>query len=278
MQNHRTNDGDGLSTGSVTSGTSVAPAVSATAAVVQPKFPPFYRTNCATWLEQVEAQFALAGITSPATRYYHCLSLLPEDVASLLDLGGEKAYPSLKAQILAAFGQSDTVRLSAILQPPALDGMKPSLAMQKMRRDFRAAGVAPDDRLLKHRLLQALPVSVQVSLAAHLSLPSTEFGSLADTIFELTAGRQDSAVAALHPDSDRRSGSKSRESSPSRRSSSPARQKELTPFKNGQRPVICRSHIFYGDDARTCRHWCRWPGKKPSPRAPSPSVRRPSGN
>ena len=36
---------------------------------------------------------------------------------------------------------------------------------------------------------------------------------------------------------------------------------ELKPYKKEQPPVVCRSHVFYGDQAKTCKSWCKWPKK-----------------
>jgi hypothetical protein len=233
-------------------------------AAVHPKLPPFYRENCTTWLEQVEAQFALSNISSERTRFYHCLANLPEDIASLLDLGGDRTFSNLRSQILTAFGPSEAARLNAVLQQPSLEGLRPSLAAQKMKRDFRAAGITPEDRVVRHRLLQALPISTQVALAAHHHLPLQEFATLADTVMELTAGQRDPGIAAIKSGRRRTPVANSRDPSPAQRDSSPSHFKTLTPYKKGQRPLICRSHIFYADQARTCRPWCQWPGPRPA--------------
>ena len=38
----------------------------------------------------------------------------------------------------------------------------------------------------------------------------------------------------------------------------------LRPFSKGQRPLMCRFHIYFGDAARRCKRWCRYPNKKPN--------------
>lgn len=51
-------------------------------------------------------------------------------------------------------------------------------------------------------------------------------------------------------------------------------------------PVICRFHLFFGECARKCKSWCRYPSKArvsilPSSRPPSPASLRlssPLGN
>ena len=51
-------------------------------------------------------------------------------------------------------------------------------------------------------------------------------------------------------------------------------------FSPGQQPKICRSHLYFLDDARTCKPWCGYPNKSrhikilPNSRPSSPA--RPS--
>lgn len=56
----------------------------------------------------------------------------------------------------------------------------------------------------------------------------------------------------------------------------------LTPFHEGQRPKVCRAHLFFGAQARTCKPWCQWPSRsanlrvQPSSRSASPARVPPS--
>lgn len=55
----------------------------------------------------------------------------------------------------------------------------------------------------------------------------------------------------------------------------------LQPFRSGQKPQVCRAHLYYSQAARTCRSWCQWPHKpsglqvlppsRPSSRSSSPA-------
>jgi hypothetical protein len=53
-----------------------AAAVSA----VSVKLPPFWVDNAEVWFLQAEAQFAIAGISSERTAFYHVLTALPHHV------------------------------------------------------------------------------------------------------------------------------------------------------------------------------------------------------
>lgn len=49
----------------------------------------------------------------------------------------------------------------------------------------------------------------------------------------------------------------------------------MTPFRQGQRPKVCRFHVYYGSSAIKCTAWCQWPNKTglqifPSSRSNSP--------
>ena len=36
----------------------------------------------------------------------------------------------------------------------------------------------------------------------------------------------------------------------------------LRPFSPDQRPRVCRRHLYFGENSRTCKPWCRWPNKR----------------
>jgi hypothetical protein len=64
--------------------------------------------------------------------------------------------------------------------------------------------------------------------------------------------------------------------SPQRQESKPT--STLEPFHPGQRPVICRGHLYYGARTRTCRRWCQFPRNSngPQPRILGPTERTPA--
>ncbi|KAF0289183.1 hypothetical protein FJT64_012542 [Amphibalanus amphitrite] len=43
----------------------------------------------------------------------------------------------------------------------------------------------------------------------------------------------------------------------------------LQPFYRDQRPQVCRAHLYFGQEARTCKPWCRWPKKGDAKMEPS---------
>ena len=50
----------------------------------------------------------------------------------------------------------------------------------------------------------------------------------------------------------------------------------IKPFFPEQKAKICRAHLYFAEQARTCKPWCRWPKKQntkilPSSRPPTPT-------
>ncbi|MEE4247140.1 MAG: hypothetical protein V2I33_17135, partial [Kangiellaceae bacterium] len=184
--------------------------------------PPFYRNNPRTWFSQLEAQFALARISSQTTQFYHCLANLPEDVAVMIEIDDAKQYGNLKNAILQAFEKSKTERLEEALGNLQLQGLRPSVAIQKLRRSFLAANLTADDDLLKYRLIKAMPPPVQTALAAQQHLPLTQFIPVADAVFDVTAATSTTPVHAV--------ASRSFSPAAGRRSPSPHRMKPTRKF------------------------------------------------
>lgn len=234
------------------------------------KSPPFYRQNTKTWFAQLEAQFMLARITSNATKYYHALAALPEDAATLIDIGDDHNYESLKEQVLQAFEKSKNLKLEEALNSLDLGGLKPSLALIQLKRRFVDAGITPNEDILKHRLLATLPYHIQTTLAAHRHLSLNDFVGIADTVMEVSGNGNH--VMQIYDKKSARNTS----SSQHKDGNNSGFHLGLRPFHSKQLPQICRSHIFYGEKAKSCKPWCRWPGVKPkhmdpSSRSPSPA-------
>jgi hypothetical protein len=215
------------------------------------KLQPFFRQRPQLWFELLEGQFELHDVTSDRRQYLLCLTNLPEDVVTMLDTSLQKSYGSLKQQTLVLFEKSRSQSLEEALNSLSIVGLRPSLALQKLRRSFQDANIIADVDVLRHRLLKAQPPSMQSILAAHQKTDLEEFVSVADAIFDFSSQATVSAV---------RSDNYSKAQSLPQQSPSLG----LTPYKVGQKPLICRSHIFYGSEARRCQRWCKWPGPKPA--------------
>ena len=146
------------------------------------KPPPFYRTNPTVWFRQMESQFVLAGITNDTTKYHHNLAAIPEDVAINLPMEIED-YSSLKDSITQVYQKSKTELIEEALATISLDGQTPSVCLLRIQRKLSECDLTMDNDVIKHRIMQAMPISTRSSLSAHLDLPPDKFAKPADTIY-----------------------------------------------------------------------------------------------
>lgn len=237
------------------------------------KVAPFYRNNPRTWFRQLESQFAISGISNATTKYHYVLANLPEDVAlSIIDTvsdpsESEKAYDEIKSAICTLYTKSKNELIEEALGQVTLDGEKPSFVLARIKRKLKEGNLTVDNDLMKHKLLQALPAEARAALAAHQNLPPDEFAKLADTILEFTAQKDTHRVFSAKTED-----ASQEQPCPSclsiryskSRTNSLSHSREFEPFSTGQRPKICRYHIFFGERARRCKVWCQWPGRRPA--------------
>ena len=235
------------------------------------KPPSFYRTNPTVWFRQMESQFVLAGITNDTTKYHHILAAIPEDVAINLPMEIED-YSSLKDSITQAYQKSKTELIEEALGTTSLDGQKPSVCLLRIQRKLSECHLTMDNDVIKHRLMQAMRISTRSSLSAHLDLPTDKFAKLADTIYSYSKDtfQENTHVYATHSSSS----SYARQPQPKQRNSST--DNSFQAFSPGQRPKICRFHLFFANSAKRCKPWCKWPGPKPAHIEPSSRAQSPA--
>ena len=130
----------------------------------------------------MESQFVLAGITTDTTKYHHILAAIPEDVAINFPMEIED-YSSLKDSITQVCQKSKTKLIEEALETISLAGLKPSICLLRIQRKLSECHLTMENDVIKHRLMQAMPVSTRSSLSAHLDLPPDKFAKLADTIY-----------------------------------------------------------------------------------------------
>ena len=156
---------------------------------------------------------------------------------------------------------------------------RPSEFLVELRDVASKVGVG--DELVRHKFIQSLPPAMSTVLAAQRDLTLSQMGKMADELVPLV---QKSTVVAAHPVQSSRSPSRppTRAASPAARGRRPDRSgqgMDLEPFFEGQQSKVCRAHIFYGPNARSCRNWCMWPGQNGKNRVsfrsrdPTPATR-----
>ena len=249
------------------------------------KPPVFYRSNPSVWFRQMESQFVLANITQSTTKFHHILAALPEDVAINLP-SAVTTYAKLKEQICSIYTKSRQELIEEALGNVSLDGQKPSICLLKIQRKLAECNLMVDDDIVRHRLMQAMPISTRTALSAHTTLAPTEFAKLADTIYSYAKSEQVNSVQSSPSTNNNfasgtssygrgtynRGGFRGGHIS---RGGNQSTTDSHRPFSEGQRPKICRFHLFYAEKARTCKPWCKWPGTKPAAIDPSSRAASP---
>ena len=207
----------------------------------------------------MEAQFHLARVTLPTTRFFHALAALPPEVVGQLPSSTltSQDYSTLKDNVVELHEASKPEILDRFLRDRPLTG-KPSHYLAEMTQLATKAGVS--DELVRHRFQSALPPNIGPIIATQKAASLVDLGKLADELCALTSNLAINHVPKT--DSYRHRPHQSN-TAPADYRQQPAHHvsQDLRPFSANQRPKICRAHIFFADRAKTCRTWCRWPDK-----------------
>ncbi|XP_045111053.1 uncharacterized protein LOC123504534 isoform X1 [Portunus trituberculatus] len=192
------------------------------------------------WFTIMEAQFHLQRISSESTKFYHVLSALPPNV--------------VKHEVIQLFERTKPELFEQLISTAAMTG-RPSAYMNELLSIATKVGVCED--LVRHKFTQALPATIGTVLAAQKDLPLSRLAKLGDELIPLARGQQqcfsiDSSVSTPSTTLPRRQRQDDRRA---------LRSYGLKPFHEGQQPVVCRAHLYFGANARTCKPWCRWPTK-----------------
>ena len=212
-------------------------------APVNVKPPPFFTRNPAMWFKSMESQFHLAKIRDPLTKYHYIWAQLPEEIVIKLPCDIPEVYDDLKHAVLAASEKSQMEKLNEAIGSFHLEvGEKPSQLLSRIQSKITQSGLTNTADLIALRFTEALPEQMKMVVAA---VPGTasDKAKVADT---LTFMCPMSTCNIKY------------QTQPTTRNVS---NKQVEPFKPNQRPKVCRAHLYYGREARTCRQWCQWPDK-----------------
>ena len=141
----------------------------------------------------------------------------------------------------------------------------------RIQRKLAECNLTLDDDVIKHRLMQAMPISVKTALSAHLELPVEQFAKLADTIYSYSNTIVATPTPNVFAASAQQMPTRSLYNQHSTKSNQPINNSKSNmsienthrPFTAGQRPKICRYHLYFAEKAKSCKPWCQWPGQKP---------------
>jgi hypothetical protein len=140
---------------------------------------------------------------------------------------------------------------------------KPSVWIRNLQNQVEGLNISED--MLRHKVLQSLPQTIRIAIASTPDLSLTQIGKLTDEL--IAYGKSDASINAVEQDRSRPRGRNDRDHRDRRqenRSASPAGRatySSLRPFHEDQRPRVCRAHVWFGNRAKTCTHFCEWPNK-----------------
>ncbi|XP_065193198.1 uncharacterized protein LOC135824372 [Sycon ciliatum] len=245
------------------------------------KLPPFWPNDPQLWFTQVEAQFAIKGITVENTKYQYVVSSLTHEFAHevrdvLLQPPTQQPYTNLKRHLVERLCASEQKRIRQLLTEAQLGDRRPSQFLRHLRQ-LQGASVV-ESAVLQELFLQRLPPHVRMVLASASSLSLEQQASLADNLMEIASTPQPALhhvaatpvspspdasmepqelrteISSLHQQLDRASSSqhRGRSQSPGHgRSKSPRR-----PQKDQSDDTLCFYHRRFGDKAQRCTMPC----------------------
>lgn len=240
-------------------------------AAVAVKLPEFWKTDPLMWFAQAEAQFALAGITSDQTKFYHIISKVDQTVLRhISDIVAnpptENKYASVKARLISRFELSAQEKFEKLLNSCDLGDMRPTHLLAKMQE--LAANLNVNDGLMRMLFMQRMPANVRAVLAV-CNNRLDELAAMADKMIDFSGPQVAAAaqpvaspnvqdleaqIAAL-TDKLRRL-----EANPNRgRTRSLSRHRSNSQSSSSQ--DICWYHRKFRDAAQQCRSPCRYSPK-----------------
>lgn len=245
------------------------PASPTSVAAVAVKLPEFWKTDPLMWFAQAEAQFALAGVTSDQTMYYHIISKVDQTVLRhisdiVANPPAENKYPAVKARLIAHFELSAEEKFEKLLNSCDLGDARPSHLLAKMQ-DL-STGLNVSAGLMRMLFLQRMPVNIRTVLAVS-NAKLDELAAMADKMIDV-AGPQVAATQQAAPTSVQdleaqiaalSSQLRRLEANPNRgRSRSPSRRRSASQSSSQE---ICWYHRKFRDAAQQCRSPCQYSSK-----------------
>ena len=231
------------------------------------KIPDFSPVNVARWFRILEAQFKIRNITHGATQFAHAISAVPMEFQIEVPLATLDAedYTAFKAVLIDRHEKSKDEIFEDMVARKQIDDRKPSLYLHEIHRAAQQLGL-PDD-MVRRIFFQSLDPSIVPVVAMNDDMDITKLGKLADKVAPLGRRGSPAYTVNLLNSNEERGRQQQRPAqykAPPRQptpGASNSKSFDLTPFASGQRPKICRYHLFYGRDAKTCTEWCHWPNK-----------------
>ncbi|XP_055589152.1 uncharacterized protein LOC129741444 [Uranotaenia lowii] len=240
----------------------------ATAAAVSVKLPDFWKTDPTMWFAQVEAQFALGGVTQDTTKFFHIVAKIDQTViCHVSDLvktpPEENKYEAIKARLISRFELTPQSKLEKLLGSCDLGDLRPTHLLAKMLE--LSSGLNVDDALLKMLFLQRLPSNVRTVLSINDgSLP--KLAEMADKMIELVPDtavlKLESAAIKNVPESDLAEQVAALTAEVRRLKTMPGRNRSRSTSRPRSGFEICWYHRKYAERAERCRSPCQFKNPK----------------
>lgn len=258
------------------------PAAVPEASRVTVKLPPFWENRPEIWFLQLEAQFAIARITTEETRFHHLVAQLDpkyiENCWDIIQSDSEDKYSEAKGRLLSIFNLSEEAKLRDLLNVE-LGALKPSQLLLRMKS---LAGKEITGKALRTLWMDKLPESIRSVLVISQEDLDRQ-AAMADRLSELRLKNETCSVAATpgsaNRDSDHlaarlrhiegrlaeiplgRSNQRDRPTGRDRRTSH-SRPGSSSRNRNHQGSQDARDECFYharfGRRARKCQSPCKW--------------------
>lgn len=132
------------------------------------RVPPFWKPDPLLWFCQLEAQFAIKGITVDATKFNTVVAHIESDILSTVgDIirapPAQNKYDTLKDRLINCHSESKESRLKKLFDKCYLGDRRPSELYRQMQS---LAGTDSGTLLLKSLWLQKLPQQIQIILSS----------------------------------------------------------------------------------------------------------------
>ncbi|XP_037957585.1 uncharacterized protein LOC119687366 [Teleopsis dalmanni] len=235
------------------------------------RVPPFWHERPEIWFAQIEAQFAVAAITSDITQFNTVVAAIESSVIAdvsdaVLHPPETGRYANLKACIIERYSESEQRKIQRLLSEVELGDRRPTQLLTEL------TALAKDkvsDEFLKSLWLKRLPPQVRAILQAS-NVALAELAKLADRICEAGDFQQIAVASAsdcpaysenavilrrLEQIEQRLSRLDLRRSE-SVQSRSSSRRRRRTRSRPGSHPDWCLYHERFGDRANACRQPC----------------------
>ncbi|KAK2578253.1 hypothetical protein KPH14_001399 [Odynerus spinipes] len=160
-------------------------------AAIGVKVPPFWPEQPTLWFAQLEARFAVAGVTQDATKLEYVVGNLEgryalevTDIITTPPATGK--YEKIKSELIARLSKSEETKVRQVLEQEELGDRTPGQFLRHLRN---LGGVAIPEGLIRTIWISRLPDAIRTIMATQTKATLEETSALADRIFELTPQR-----------------------------------------------------------------------------------------